>query len=271
MSKRCQVCGGPVSEGRCRLCGMPYRNDEVLYHLNENRRDHYRHATGKARRIMRELEQPQSGWKTSGGKAPGETVRGTGADRNTGGAGKETGRAAAAAGGRASGQKTEAKGSGARTAASGTKNAWVEKERRNAGREKGGGGKVLLLLLIVVFASAVISAVAATFKNSGDSFAFGQAKLREKMEDGEYLGYLLPGQDLLVGDSIPRGNYVLYIEDGFAGFRVSSTLGSGYGTSESRSLSGEGSCAFLELEEGQTISFASADDIERRLEFYLVS
>ena len=33
--EKCQVCGGRVVNGRCSLCGMPYRNDEVLYHLNE--------------------------------------------------------------------------------------------------------------------------------------------------------------------------------------------------------------------------------------------
>ena len=56
--KRCQVCDGPVVNGRCKLCGMPYRNDETLYHLNENRSDHYRHATSKARAIMRQEEIP---------------------------------------------------------------------------------------------------------------------------------------------------------------------------------------------------------------------
>ena len=56
--KRCQICDGPISNGRCKLCGMPYRNDEILYHLNENRSDHYRHATENARRIMREMEVP---------------------------------------------------------------------------------------------------------------------------------------------------------------------------------------------------------------------
>ena len=56
--KRCQVCDGPVVNGRCKLCGMPYRNDETLYHLNENRSDHYRHATGRARAIMRQEEIP---------------------------------------------------------------------------------------------------------------------------------------------------------------------------------------------------------------------
>ena len=35
MGKRCQVCDGPVVNGRCKYCGMPYRNDLELYHLNE--------------------------------------------------------------------------------------------------------------------------------------------------------------------------------------------------------------------------------------------
>ncbi len=56
--KRCQVCEGPVVNGRCKLCGMPYRNDETLYHLNENRSEHYRHATSRARAIMRQEEIP---------------------------------------------------------------------------------------------------------------------------------------------------------------------------------------------------------------------
>ena len=46
--KRCQVCEGPIVNNRCKLCGMPYRNDETLYHLNENRSEHYRHATAKS-------------------------------------------------------------------------------------------------------------------------------------------------------------------------------------------------------------------------------
>lgn len=56
--KRCQICDGPIANGRCKLCGMPYRNDEVLYHLNESRSDHYGHATDKAQKIMREMEIP---------------------------------------------------------------------------------------------------------------------------------------------------------------------------------------------------------------------
>ena len=48
IGEKCPLCDGPVSGGRCTLCGMPYRKDEILYHLNENSRDHYKHATDKA-------------------------------------------------------------------------------------------------------------------------------------------------------------------------------------------------------------------------------
>ena len=53
MAEKCQVCGGKVVNGRCSLCGMPYRNDDVLYHLNEPREVHYKHASAKVREMMR--------------------------------------------------------------------------------------------------------------------------------------------------------------------------------------------------------------------------
>lgn len=55
--QRCQVCGGKVVNGRCSLCGMPYRNDEVLYHLNEPREIHYKHASAKVWDMMRQYGQ----------------------------------------------------------------------------------------------------------------------------------------------------------------------------------------------------------------------
>lgn len=58
MGKRCQVCDGPIVNGRCKYCGMPYRNDMELYHLNEERSDHYRHASAKVRKAMAESEIP---------------------------------------------------------------------------------------------------------------------------------------------------------------------------------------------------------------------
>lgn len=62
---RCQVCDGPVVNGRCKLCGMPYKNDEVLYHLNESRSDHYKHATSRARQEMRTEQIPLPDRKTA--------------------------------------------------------------------------------------------------------------------------------------------------------------------------------------------------------------
>lgn len=58
MGARCQICDGPVVNGRCKLCGMPYRKDEILYHLNESRSEHYKHATDAARKRMRENQIP---------------------------------------------------------------------------------------------------------------------------------------------------------------------------------------------------------------------
>lgn len=58
MGKRCQVGDGPIVNGRCKYCGMPYRNDLELYHLNEDRSEHYRHASAKVRKAMAESEIP---------------------------------------------------------------------------------------------------------------------------------------------------------------------------------------------------------------------
>ena len=67
---KCPLCDGTVVNGRCKECGMPYRNDEILYHLNESRSDHYRHASDKARKIM----QTQSAGVGSPGKGPPERL-----------------------------------------------------------------------------------------------------------------------------------------------------------------------------------------------------
>lgn len=54
----CPVCGDQVINGRCRFCGMPYRNDEAMYHLNESSREHYRHASSSVKQKMREAAVP---------------------------------------------------------------------------------------------------------------------------------------------------------------------------------------------------------------------
>lgn len=64
---RCQLCDGAISKGRCKVCGMPYRNDALLYHPNERRQDHYKHAAPKAKEIMKEYTIPDGAKNVSNG------------------------------------------------------------------------------------------------------------------------------------------------------------------------------------------------------------
>lgn len=86
--EKCQVCGGRVVNGRCSLCGMPYRNDEILYHLNEPRDVHYRHASAKVRDMMRQYGQTVDKAAQRGGRVNRSTNMGrntnAGQNRNTG-------------------------------------------------------------------------------------------------------------------------------------------------------------------------------------------
>lgn len=94
--EKCQVCGGRVVNGRCSLCGMPYRNDEILYHLNEPRDVHYRHASAKVRDMMRQYGQTVDKAAQRGGRVnrSTNTGRNAGANRNPNG-NRNTGNAAA--------------------------------------------------------------------------------------------------------------------------------------------------------------------------------
>ncbi len=78
--KQCQLCGGRIVNDRCEVCGMPYRNDEEMYHLNENRRDHYAHVSESTRQQMRQSEVPMGDRKAAAGnvRAFGETAQSKG-------------------------------------------------------------------------------------------------------------------------------------------------------------------------------------------------
>lgn len=65
---KCPLCDGSVVNGRCRDCGMPYRNDEILYHLNEDRRSHEKHATDKAREELLKRMVPLGDMKQASGQ-----------------------------------------------------------------------------------------------------------------------------------------------------------------------------------------------------------
>ena len=75
---RCQLCDGVISKGRCKVCGMPYRNDALLYHPNERRQDHYKHAAPKAKEIMKEYTIPDGAKNVSNGmKKTSNTMKNT--------------------------------------------------------------------------------------------------------------------------------------------------------------------------------------------------
>lgn len=66
MSRRkCCLCESPIVNGRCSVCGMPYRNDEEMYHLNEPRREHYKHASPEVQKRLKEMEQPKKAANSS--------------------------------------------------------------------------------------------------------------------------------------------------------------------------------------------------------------
>lgn len=70
---KCPLCDGTVVNGRCKECGMPYRKDEILYHLNESRSDHYRHASDKARKIMQTQQRAGNTVKNAGTGKPADS------------------------------------------------------------------------------------------------------------------------------------------------------------------------------------------------------
>ena len=65
---KCPLCDGAIINGRCRDCGMPYRNDEILYHLNEDRRSHDKHAADKAREELLKRMVPLGDAKQDSGQ-----------------------------------------------------------------------------------------------------------------------------------------------------------------------------------------------------------
>ena len=80
---KCPLCDGTVVNGRCKECGMPYRKDEILYHLNESRAEHYRHASDKARKIMQAQQRAGVGNTAKSAGAGAKTAAGKKATSRT--------------------------------------------------------------------------------------------------------------------------------------------------------------------------------------------
>lgn len=193
--KRCQICDGPIVDGRCKLCGMPYRNDAVLYHLNENRRDHYKHAGRRAKSIMDSYVLPgeeNAAQKTKKGSAAGG---GKSAQKISMGSGKSAQKAST--GSRKSAQKTSA---GGKTA-----------QRTSTGRIA-----IIMILLVALGYNFISEKV----REEAESQRISE-ELDERSVIGENVTYaLMEGETLNVGEFIPEGDYIFCCPEGEMTVRI---------------------------------------------------
>ena len=197
MRKECQVCGGPIVNGRCKLCGMPYRNDEILYHLNENRRDHYKHASWRARIMMEDEERPLGDKKMQeypqDGQKRSKPATGTGT------------RAA----GRSQGAHQTVRG-----------NAQPAARTVNRERKRRRGSVIWFMALIILI--SVVPAVIEELKDRTDS-AYQETydNLTEDSWEEADTVLTLTGDDLLlVGTDLEAGSYIFTVTKGYANIRV---------------------------------------------------
>lgn len=242
--KKCQICEGPIVNGRCKWCGMPYRNDETLYHLNENRSEHYKHASKKARAQMKEREIPLADRKpaAAAGKKDYGTLKGRQqkAASTTYTAGKTTyGKTASTYGKTASTYGKTASAYGKTTSAYGkTASAYGKTANGRTGygtasgkKEKKQGGKVLRWILVLV---VLLNALPSFFAYVREEYAgtevsriaeelTGYVSEETKVFDLDNSGFsttlTLEDGAFHVGEDIPAGTYDFYAEEGEASIR----------------------------------------------------
>ena len=252
--KRCQVCDGPIVNGRCKLCGMPYRNDETLYHLNENRSDHYRHATSRARAIMRQEEIPlgdkKTGNRVNSGSTAGKYGQSTAGNRSTGaGYGRGTVKTGSSATGYGNGTgKTGsgAAGCGKSTVKTGSSTSGYGQNAARSRNTAASSGKktkkkspigwiILLIILICTWApqirDSLLNSIIEEVNNSfGTDFDVASSVAYE-MKSGDIWE---------VGSEIEPGYYVASCDNGSITFLIQGT-------------------------DGQTGSMAVSDGMERKI------
>lgn len=240
MGERCQVCDGPIVNGRCKLCGMPYRKDEVLYHLNESRDEHYRHATPRARQIMKKQEIPAADRNSSLGrnssreeiKAHHEKVRQDAVERmNSAKTQTASGRT-----GTAMERNNRSFSAGRSTGTAGksrslTNSTGNKKEKKNS---RSTGGKIQFILIMLVILAAVApnvlrdirDEISTTFsENETDADSFYQWE--DEYDGVNYLYYSL-GADygaVTVGSAMEEGFYGITVYDGSASVEIRTSAG----------------------------------------------
>lgn len=240
MLEKCKVCGGPIANGRCRLCGMPYRDDEVLYHLNENRRDHYRHATINAKAEMRSREIPlgDSPKIPEQKRAPQKTY-------------------------------TPVKRSVPEKKAASEKKYTTEKKRTSAAGAKGKRKTLAAFLIIAVIAAGVISSFEFFAEKFEEARYLGGLYLNDDTYSEQVTAAYSYETDeeisLTVGVHIEPGTYKVYAEAGYADLRLT-----GLGQSKRYGLTGtqgRDGAVSLSLEDGETVQIIPAQSKTLQITF----
>lgn len=219
---KCPLCDGPVVNGRCRDCGMPYKNDEILYHLNETRRTHEKHATDKAKEeLLKRMTPLGDPVKPAAGQTKGK--------KKSSSSGKQKGKSNAQTVSRQSGQPYRSEKQSQMAAAKrkkefgGSRNSSWSSEKKTR-KKKSLGSLIFWLLVIWMAAGAVGPSIREVVEEWNADKAY-EADLKKddpaseteayfsswsgsdgKMEYGLSAGY----GSIEVGEELPAGTYEIY-------------------------------------------------------------
>lgn len=243
--KKCQICEGPIVNGRCKWCGMPYRNDETLYHLNENRSEHYKHATAKARTQMREREVPLGDRKPAAGKKTFDTAK------------------KVSYGDRAGSRKTYSTYTAGKTSY----------KYENGKKKKKRGGKfakgILVWIVLINVLPAFISYIS-EFNTEDISSVVeeltGNSAENTNVAETESRNILweltMENESIVVGEEIPAGTYNFSVNEGYASVKIVSGEGErGFAVSE-------GSTNRVMLREGEEVLLKTAESEDQVVEIW---
>lgn len=243
---RCQICDGPIVNGRCKLCGMPYRNDEVLYHLNERRSDHYRHATPEARRELEESEIPL------GDKA-----------KKLWSVGMEVGKMMST--GKTTSTKRPTPPS--REASTNTIPNARHYTRPSMSPDKGQKKRnITAIIITIVIIICALLPTAINFVKENFAYELSSVFGNIDLDDYTIYGFLTKQEgEVQAGKWIPAGRYIAVIEEGYCSIEVQSgdNLDTIYLSDDERQHP-------LKLRQGDTLSLHNVDIEERAVKLYLI-
>lgn len=254
--KRCQVCDGPIANGRCRYCGMPYRNDEVLYHLNESRSDHYRHATEKARATMRQQQIPLGDRKREQDRSSAKAEIRVRQEQERQAAMQRMTNTRVPVSNKTAAPKADIRGQ-RKTYSSPPVNSGKT-------RKKGKLGKIIALIIILW---SVLPGVAGVIVETVQDKVISSYSYRDYEEIGDHrlAAFLNIDEMVIAGESnnFPAGEYIIYIEDGYADVLVGNAE-----NAETYRLEAGMNMISVTVEDGDAIAVHDTDTESRYVDIY---